>query len=126
MNGRYIRQKRVGLRDPTMTHVEDPFVFQVGHAVRTYWGWEIITDIEEKMFNDPMTRFVVLEPLGGADLDVMLGEPGWHDLRPYDVENFHQSAWRTDGRPLKDVVSIEEARVIYERDMAEHSNDFIP
>lgn len=125
MIGRYIRQKRDGLRDPTMTHVEDPSVFHVGDCVRSYEGWQIITAIDESPFGNPDTRFVHLEPFGDATDDAMLGSQGWHDLRPYDVENFHQSAWTLEGKPLSGIVSLDEARQIYEDALRDHTNGFI-
>lgn len=128
MSGRYIRQKREGMRDPTMTHVEDPSVFEVGHLVRSYSGWQIIADIREEQFGDPMTRFITLEPYTRYDvayLDSQLPASGLHDLRPYDVENFHHSALLLDGRRLAGVVTLDEARDEYERTMSERARGFI-
>lgn len=117
MTGRYIRQKRDGMRDPTMTHVEDPSVFVVGHLVRDYTGWHIIVDIRESQFGDPMTRFIYLEPARRLrpDIDEMLPSPMLHDLRPYDVENFYHSGIALpDGGPASETLTLEQARTVYE------------
>lgn len=115
--GRYLRKKKEGMRDPTMTHVDDPYLFRVGDYVRDDEGWSVIAAIREAPFGNPDTRFIYLGPFGGTADDIMLGEPGWHDLRPRDAENFHANAWLvTNGgyRPVSEVMTVEEAGRTYQ------------
>ena len=95
MTGRYIRKKQDGPRDPTMTHVEDPSVFQVGDCVRDYKGWSVITAIDGAVFGDPTTRFIHLRELPSSRIavyDELLSSRRAHahrlyDFRPHDAAN---------------------------------------
>lgn len=126
MSGRYLRRKGDGLRDPTMTHVDDPHVFKVGDCIRDYEGWSIITKITDNMFGNPDIRFATMEPFGNASDDVMLGESGWHDFRPLDAENFHQNSWAAGVRAVSEVLTPEEARIAYESALSGHMTGFVP
>jgi len=95
MTGRYIRQKRDGPRDPTMTYVEDVSVFRYADVVRDFQGWSVITAIDEEVFGNPEVCFIHLQRLPNdriAAYDEFLPTPHardlrLHDLRSYDVEN---------------------------------------
>lgn len=106
MAGRYIRQKRNGMRDPTMTHVEDIGVFQVGHYILDHHDKSVITHIDELRDDLRFIHFVKTNTnVAGVPV---------HDLRPYDVENFYQSAVvaRT-GQPVSEVMTLDEVRASY-------------
>lgn len=114
--GRYLRKKREGMRDPTMTHVDDPYAFQVGDYVRDDEGWFVIVEIKEKGAD---TRFAYLSrsTRHRPDLDDLLPGPHLHDLRSCDAENFHAYAWLvTDNgyRPVSEVMTVEEAGRAYQ------------
>jgi hypothetical protein len=125
MSGRYLRKKRPGPRDPTMTHVDDPHLYKVGDCIRTYEGWSLITFIEDARFGDPDTRFATLAHFSTNEDDVMLDTPGWYDFRPFDVENFHENAVSVETGQRPDW-TIEAAREAYERAMAAHMCGFVP
>lgn len=112
MAGRYLRKKREGMRDPTMTHVDDPCVFQVGDYVRDHEGWNRITAIRDNVFDNPDIRFAdlewCLEPPNGARI---------HDFRPLDAENFYHTGWVVESdvpRPVSEVMTLEEAGRAYQ------------
>lgn len=82
MSGKYLRKRRPGLQDPTMTHVDDPQAFKVGDYIRDEWGYDLIVSIDDNMFDNPDIRFVHLiewnNPIsGGAAV---------HDVRENDRE----------------------------------------
>lgn len=119
MHGRYLRRKQDGPRNPTMTHVDDPSIYKVGD----YEGWHVITRIDEDVF--PNTRFAHMG-LTGATMDHMLGEPGYYDFRPLDAENHWYNGIMVNGRPVREVMTLEQARQSYEDALAKHMNGFVP
>ena len=115
MTGRYIRQKCDGMRDPTMTHVEDISVFDVGHYLFDGDGVSAITKIDE-LGNE--LRFVhLIDSICTVEYikTQMPGTPTLHDMRRWDAENFYQNGWTSDGRPVSETMTMEEARLVYER-----------
>lgn len=134
MTGRYLRKKQDGPRDPTMTHVDDPYAFEPGDWVRDYEGWRFIYSIEEIR-----PGLVFIELRGGGDdrmsFDRLLPDPGavhpsfadmrLFDFRPLDAENFYENAVSVETGKRPDW-TIEEARAQLEHDLAEHMNGFVP
>ena len=76
--GKYLRKKRHGPQDPTMTHVDDPYAFQVGDYMRDGGGWDRIVAIEDEVFPD--TRFARLRPCENPPADA----------RVWDIISFPQ------------------------------------
>lgn len=133
MSGRYLRKKQEGPRDPTMTHVDDPWVFQVGDWIRDYQGWRYIYSVRDV---DKNTRFIELrEGADRSDFDRLLPDPGavhpsladmrLFDFRPLDVENHHINAVSIETGQRPDW-TIEEARISYEKALHEYMNGFVP
>lgn len=124
MSGRYLRKKKPGPRDPTMTHVDDPWLYRVGDLIRSYDGWDLIVAIDDNVFPD--TRFAHLRPFDTTAFkdEVLFGMDGSHDFRPLDAENFYENAVSVETGKRPDW-SREEARAEYERILAEHATGFV-
>lgn len=107
MKGRYVRNVKAGERwDPTMTEVDDVTVFCPGDYLRSHDVYMLIMHIR---IIDTRTRFLecieMNEYRSGAQL---------HDLRENDARNFYYNGMMSDGRAPVDVMTLDEARRIYE------------
>jgi hypothetical protein len=85
MPGKYLRKRIPGRpQDPTMTHVDDPFVFRPGDFIRDRYGYSLIAAIDDAALDNPDIRFAYL-------VDVSPSEPlpsdaVIHDVRMNDAE----------------------------------------
>lgn len=81
MSGKYLRKIEGDKpRDPTMTHMVDPYIVRVGDWLQDSWGCCRVIAIDEARFDNPNIRFAHLTeegiPGGGAVI---------HDLREEDA-----------------------------------------
>lgn len=106
MSARYLRQVPDGEPfDPTMTGVSDLRVFSPGDVLRSSGGYSLITAIDQY---DARTLLAYLLPISTPPDGARI-----HDLRDNDVRNLWRNGVTSDGKAPCEVMSFEEARVLY-------------
>lgn len=85
--GKYLRKKKPGMHDPTMTHMDDPYVVKVGDYLRDSYKYSRVVAIMDKVFPD--TRFAYVKECDELPDDAVL----------WDVQEQQARTWAdTDQR----------------------------